>query len=90
MVNFYSDKADGTSMDWAFAEAGISLAYTVEMRPTRFVMLLLTCGTQVLKRCLKPALPQPPPKKNINYLEISCLTMHERYIKHIFSFYKTA
>ena len=30
------DKADGTSMDWAYAEAGISLAYTVEMRPTRF------------------------------------------------------
>ena len=27
---------------------------------------------------------------NIQHLEISCLTMHERYIKHIFSFYKTA
>jgi hypothetical protein len=24
-------------MDWAFAEAGISLAYTVEIRPTRSV-----------------------------------------------------
>ena len=65
MVNFYSDKADGTSMDWAFAEAGISLAYTVEMWPTRLVMLLLTCGLQVLKRCLKPA--PPPPQNNKNF-----------------------
>ena len=38
-MTFALDKADGTSMDWAFAEAGISLAYTVEMRPTRYLII---------------------------------------------------
>jgi hypothetical protein len=35
LLELFSDKADGSSLDWVYQEAGISLAYIVELKPTR-------------------------------------------------------
>ena len=40
------DKADGSILDWAYQEAGIALAYIIELKPTRLIPATRIHGIQ--------------------------------------------